>query len=443
MIISERKCLLKKAAGSVLLLLFVVSSYAQQVSFQRAIELTRAGVTSTNTREVEHLLSQSWVNFEPYYRCDKGLFTNESPQAYGENKLGLASFGRGFECDAPATRLAAVTYVLLSWTELRASLIKKENYGAAQMTRVERARVVAGIDDQSFLTQAGLMEATSRAGRAFLEREETVLREILASLIKLPSDQITIEPETIPAFGHPTHLDATTGAEKSSEQPSIFQMVALVTNLTAKRDAAQFEYCSADRDAIRAEQLEGSPFHEVLSSRVFADDKLNTLLQAARDLQVAEVVLLDLSSLLGRSESGLLNDGTQLKNGSNARAMESPSVTKAAGSASVSGAPGSNAALLIMPTNGTLEVGACRQLAAISINNGLGSDATLTVPWTSSSESLAIVSTSGLVTAVRSGPVRISAKAGNVERSLSMEIMTKSESTTEVPALGSRPTAIR
>ncbi len=68
------------------------------------------------------------------------------------------------------------------------------------MTRVERARVVAGIDDQSFLTQAGLMEATSRAGRAFLEREETVLREILASLIKLPSDQITIEPETIPAL---------------------------------------------------------------------------------------------------------------------------------------------------------------------------------------------------------------------------------------------------
>lgn len=418
--VSEHKCFIKKTAGSVLLLLCLVSSYAEEVSFQRAIELTHAGVTSTDMREVEHLLSQSWVNFDLYYRCDKGLLTNESPQGYGENKLGLASVGHGFECDTPATRLAAVTYVLLSWTELQASLMNNENYGAARMTRVERARVVAGIDDQSFLTQAGVMEASSRAERAFLEGQETGLRQILASLIRLPLEQIEVQPETIPALGHPSQIYALTEAGQSSEQPSIYQMKTLVTNLTAKRDAAQVDYCSADRDAIRTAQLEGSPFHEVLSSRIVAENKLNTLLQAERDLQVAQVVLLDLKGLLSGAESGSPNDG-QLRSGPNAKAAGSRNVGKVAGSTPAPGGSESSA-LLIMPTDGTLKVGACRQLAAISIHNGRGSDATLDVPWTSSAEAVAIVSTSGLVTAIRSGSVRISAKADNVVRSLSVQV---------------------
>jgi hypothetical protein len=73
--------------------------------------------------------------------------------------------------------------------------------------------------------------------------------------------------------------------------------------------------------------------------------------------------------------------------------------------------------ILLLPAITTLDVRGNRQLAAVAIHEGGGTDVTSLAKWTSSNESIAIVSTSGLVTGLTAGQVTITVTMSEVSQS--------------------------
>jgi hypothetical protein len=85
--------------------------------------------------------------------------------------------------------------------------------------------------------------------------------------------------------------------------------------------------------------------------------------------------------------------------------------------------PSSKRTIMVLPSDSILSVRTCKQFAAVGIADGRGKDITSVAKWSSSKESVAIVSTSGLVTAIGEGEAVIRVDFDGLSRVVRIEVV--------------------
>ncbi len=421
--------------------------YAAPVSFRRAVELAAAKssvgvIPETNLGQsgqacvssiaplVSQIVLDSVVDYSPglqMYLVDADSMSNQ--QVLNELALRPLQQGAHQKCQTEesvvssmhrsVTLIAAIEYVQLSWVSLQLKVLKQEHETAVRMVAIEKMRVVVGVDEDVSLIRARLLEAQSRARVAVLESEELELREDLSYLTGLPDDQI----ETIPGSVPPLRVEAGTSASGQTIQPHCYIVIAKlqasVKELAAARDAAQLTYLLVERDAIRTAGLGKATLRKELASQVGADEKFVALLDATCELQMAQFELLDSIGKFENWAVSVENDKPALlQRHSDDKSIPMTHTRKSGTSLlDIAVAQASVKTILLLPYDETLKVRECRQLAAVAIGSDRrGKDATSVVRWSSSNESVAIVSTSGLITGLRPGHVVISATLAGVSQ---------------------------
>ena len=323
---------------------------------------------------------------------------------------------------------AAITYAKLDWVSLHLQVSKQQHDSAVRLASAEKMRIVVGVDDEISLIRARLLEAQTRKLTAHLEREELALREHLAYLIGTSEGEFELIFDSIPPLPKKETLN---NAEESTLSDCELELEARIREQIASRDAAQLTYLIAERNALRRAGLT-STLGEQVASQIRADEKFGALLDATCELQESQLELLSARGELERWATMEAADkselaptqssvGPNVKAGSFANTLltaEHVARNLPHPSSSLGGmtAPTSVQTILVLPSNGVLNVRECRQLAAVAIGDAGGKDVTSVVMWSSSNNSVAIVSTSGLITGLRSGKVIISASLDGVSR---------------------------
>ena len=439
----------------VILPLFVNHGFTVTLPFKRAVELAaRNGVTRAVSETGQDKVCQAYVGAIPQVLVGSDLdysvelpkalsgaadvmspqeLKNQTQKSSGQTSQTERRHEYPAEQDQHCNAVldAAIAYSQLSWVNLHLDVQKHQHEFAARLVNAEKKRVVAGVDGEVSLVRARLLEAKTRMRSANLEGKVLELRKNLADLTGLPEYQIETIPESIPPLPETEELSATEQTIQPRYEVGLFKLQESVKELIAARDAAQLVFLLVQRDAIRTGGLVTTKLGEQLASQVREDEKFGELLDATFELQEAQFELLDATGELEKwataeeadkpvrlqtqSSGGLISNTSQL--GATLSAVPTKGAIQSKNSSFKDAvAPSSVKTILVLPSDGVLTVRGCRQLAAVAVSDGRGKDVTSVVKWSSSNESIAIVSTSGLVTGLRSGHVTITASLDGVSR---------------------------
>lgn len=421
---------------------------AESISFARAIELSKkqvAGVGSTvddrSGCRPERIAAQPQapdVSGRPEPDCESvpGAILEASgcqdfrPRWTGWNSetLGLNGYRSG-GVDEGITNTAR-DYIQLAWAIAQLSARKQQHELARRLVAVERMRARAGVDDDVVLYRAKLLEAQIRMRTADTEGEVLALRHTLAARIGVSETSLDIVPDSVPAL--PTTEDLGGSVQLAALHDQFELLSTEVKEQAAARDAAQLAYYLARRDATRMSATTTGTLGEQITSQIRAEEKFGMLLSEIVQLQQSELTLLvatgDVEQWIADSaqptRESLVSEqrspaGEQMPaaEGSTVRLWEGKAVVQGVSAPLTKKVtPSSKRDLMVLPGEGKLTVGECKQFAAVGVADGKGNDVTSLAKWFSSNESVAIVSTSGLVTALRTGKVVIRADLDGVSR---------------------------
>jgi hypothetical protein len=166
-----------------------------------------------------------------------------------------------------------------------------------------------------------------------------------------------------------------------------------------------------------------------VSAYINEKEHFNSMLEVNLDWQKGEITLLYLAGKLEEwiSGKGAVNP-EPTKMPTNELTEKAPTMARGS-QPKVGGGTTDPRTLMITPAVTSMVTGECRQLSAIAIySNGSAQDASAQANWRAASASGAIVSTTGLVTALRTGSVTISADLSNLSESRPIKIATDSSS---------------
>lgn len=313
---------------------------------------------------------------------------------------------------SPALRVASV-YSQLSWGRLQLEVLQREHETAERLVRVEKMRIVGGVDGELSLLHAELLESRSRARELRLDGEMQELQSALANMIRIPDGDLEVDLDSIPGASIEAIEEAENhlGDRDNNELQHIQDSIA---TLRATRDALQLVYLLAERNAVRTSGLGKATLGDELASHIRADDKLVDLLQVTMELQHAQFGLFEAAGRLEDWADSASSDSNEEQTAERASLDQHD---RLAAKSSMRLRDGENehgvAAPLLLPAEGSLRVLGSRQMAAISTGKNSGKDVTTTVKWSSLNDSVAIVSSFGLVTGLRPGKCTISAKLGS------------------------------
>ena len=400
------------------------NSSAAQLTFKQAVELAaRHGIRAAVAVTDQEKAYQAYMDFNrlsvPHsplgsaadYSAEFGNALDGSADVTSQALINLAPISIGRASQAlqledfaeqdqyrHALLDASIMYAQLSWLNLHLHVLKQQRESAAKLVNVEKMRVSVEVDGEVSLIRARLLEAQTRIRSAKLEGDTLALRNDLAELTGLPEEQIEPIPESIPPLPETEEL----AAEQTTRHGEAEKLQQTVKELIATRDAAQLAYVLVQRDAIRAAGLDTATLGEQLASQVRYDEKFGALLDATFELQKAEFELLNAKGELERwATAGHPTNSATSSAGSSFKGTAAQPTVRT---------------IMVLPSASSLTVRGCRQLAAVAIGDAGGRDVTSVVKWSSSNESVAIVSTSGLVTGLRSGHVTITASLAGVSR---------------------------
>jgi outer membrane protein TolC len=213
------------------------------------------------------------------------------------------------------------------------------------------------------------------------------------------------------------HVDSV----RSQVKAEVLRLQAAVRQFAAARDVAQLEYVLARRDSIKTDTLAEvgtAKLREQVANHIIDDEKFGALLEATFECQKAQFELLHAA---GAVEQWAMAEAL----GHTLSSSSLESLVPRSRTTAVSGHQVSSPTvktLIILPTNSALIARNYQQFAAVGIHDGGGIDITDLAKWSSSNESVAIVSTSGLVTALRAGHVIITATLSGTMRSIPITI---------------------
>jgi hypothetical protein len=191
----------------------------------------------------------------------------------------------------------------------------------------------------------------------------------------------------------------------------VLRAQALVRQLSAARDTAQIEFALSRSETAKLDvnaDIGNTALADQVSGHIAADQKFGELIAATFELRKAQLEMLNATGDLDR----WVLTQTPISMGEQ---------TTASGSGSESFPRVSS--LMIAPDVGVLPARKSRQFFVVAIGSDTrGRDVTSTATWSSSNDSIAIVSTSGLVTALTSGQVTLTAMFSGVSESMQITV---------------------
>jgi hypothetical protein len=298
----------------------------------------------------------------------------------------------------------AITYAELVELDSQQRVLDHQEMTAAQLLNVEVARVRKKIDNPIALTRAKLLAAMTRMWAAEVGASSRLARRRLADLTGLSDEEVEPVADSMPPLSDVWTADALPRGSMKMQ--------------TVTRDVAQLEYTLSRDNRMRIRELmvvHKANLGDLLSSYITEDENFRVLLEANFEFQKEQLRLLQTTGTLDKwaineaSEHELLPDAEPT--------MSSP--TARTTTANASRATPSVKSVMITPVLSALVAGQSRQYSAIAIfGDGSAKDATSEATWRSSCNSKAIISASGLLTALATGQVTITATVSGVSRSL-------------------------
>lgn len=413
---------------------FSPSGVASQLTFQKALDLSvqqhRAHVTAACS-EVPR--SDLQIAADPglgYASEDFLTLSDTSSSVSGPNIQHLrpkltqpsqsaleqpnASIRLDEEKSRSAMRCAAVAFVELAKVDLEISTLRRQQKAAEGLVRIESRRVVARVENPAALMRAKLFAARTEMWTAELDDAVLRLRKQLADLTGLPEEQIELVDDTIPPWPHVSTTDP--------------ELQAIMKESAASRYVAQLEFALAriQRMSTNGKVVIGkAKWGDLVTAYTIEEEKFITLLEASFDSLREQVQLLELTGGLEEWASDTASGFRQSSSRAPEQDMGEPSTLP------ISETPKAKPkvrSILITPSVSALVTGQSQQFSAIAIYaDGNAKNVTAEATWRCSSNSRAVLSSSGLMTALGTGPVTISATISGSSQSRLISIAQDTE----------------
>jgi len=425
---------------------------AEQISLARAIELSKhhaGSVGSTGNGgsgcRPEHvvMLRVPDTSDQSDFDCQSlpgGILERagcqtllQSRWTISNSETGCVTMDRSGGSDEVVTN-TAMEYIRLVWASAQLSAREQQHELARRLVVIERMRARAGVDDDVVLYRAKLLEAQTRMRAAAAEADVLGLRRALAAQIEVPEKSLEIVPDSVPAL--PTIEDHNDSGQSAASHDQFALLTTEVKEVTAARDAAQLAYYLAYREATRMSASSTASLGDQLTTRIRDAEKFDILLSEIVELQQHELILLAATGGVEgwASSAPLTRESLVSEHRTAPTRQEAPPEEGIGweGKATVQGVnaplaksvtPSSKGTIMVLPADGTLTVRNCKQFAAVGIVDGAGKDITSVAKWSSSNESVAIVSTSGLVTAIGEGKAAISVDLDGLSRTVYITVV--------------------
>lgn len=297
-----------------------------------------------------------------------------------------------------AIACAAVLYVELASLDAQLSLLHKQEAESQRLLNIEAKRVSVEVDDPALLTRARLLAAETHMWSVALQSSARRARQGLAGLLNVDPQDISTDPNSIPPIPQPDSDDL-----KSYE---------LLDQLKANRDVAQLQYVAefTRRLSVTKEMALGrASIADLLAAHIAEDQRFLLLLHA--------------NLRLSRLRLEVLNSAVEIE--SWAASPPPPTTESTSGRPILASSPKNGALLSILITPGAQELyaGTSRQYRAFAIyEDGAVREETSNALWSLNSDTVAVVSNQGVVTALLAGRMKISAALHGVTRWLTVII---------------------
>jgi hypothetical protein len=315
--------------------------------------------------------------------------------------------------DSSALFCTAVVYAELASVNSQIEVLRRQEMAAERLLDIEARRVHERVDSPEKLTRAKLLAARTQMWAVGLNSSARRLRKQLASLTGLPEREIEPVADSMPLL--------------SELEPKASSSDSRIGQLTAARDVAQLEYVLARTRKMKTKGqtvMGTANLGDLEAAFVTEFEKLNALLEVNFELQRARLEVLTANGKLeewawgadANSKSGPVDVGAVQPAGIEA------STPRTQGRAGLVTSPMLRS-IMIAPGKAAMVAGQSQQFSAIAIySGGKAKDATSEATWRCSSNWGAIISPSGLFTALAIGQSTIIATVGGVSQSQQITI---------------------
>jgi len=317
-----------------------------------------------------------------------------------------------FEIRSPASVIlcTALLYEKLDGIESQQLVLRQQQDYVRRLIEIESRRVSAEVDHPLLLAQAKLFRARTRMEWAALSASARKTRAALSVLVGLSVDQVDPIEGSMPLL--PDNL--TTTAEN----------VEAIQLLLDYRDIVQLDYVSEYMSRLKATHdmaLAKASIGALVAAHVTEEMKFISLLEVNNQIREARIQFLGESYDLEAWAFGRANHNAILSSappGIQASDSSAPSPNSTSGIQSPS-----LLSILIAPAIKELQLGKSQQYSAIATwSDGHARDVTSEANWTCSSDTAAVVSSTGLLTALAVGAITIHAKFQGIEHSRKLSI---------------------
>jgi hypothetical protein len=292
----------------------------------------------------------------------------------------------------------ALLYVKLDGIAAQQRVLSQQQEFANRLMDIESKRVHVDVDPSKLLTQAKLLRAKTRMESVALSTLERKTRSGLSALVGLSPEQIDPVGSSIPPL--PENLNLTLENNEALQQ------------LVAYRDIVQLEYISEYANRLKATQqsvLAKASIGTLVAAHITEDMQFNALLKINNHIRLAKIQFMGATDEL---ENWAL--GRTAVTANRPSALEHP--------ASAADAP-ALLSILIAPGLKDLQAGRSQQFSAIAtFSNGRAQDVTSEAIWDCSSNTSAVVSTTGLLTGLSAGAITISVEFQGIRHSRNLSI---------------------
>lgn len=297
----------------------------------------------------------------------------------------------------------ALVYSSLEDIQKRKELMRKQEESVTRLMNIETRRVSAEVDHPLLLAEAKMLRAKTRMASTALDASEQAMRTALASLLESPTNLPSVIEDSLPAL--PPELPA---GHKSNR---------VLRRLLAFRDIVQLEYISAfmnRRKAAHDVAMARATIGVFVAAQVGEMMKLSALSQFNNEVRLAKIQAL----------------GADLETWADGKPLAEAAPPGASGAyeiASTAPAPSPQPlAILLVPAIKDLPIGSSQQYSVVATDaDGHAQDVTAEATWICSTDTKAVLSTTGLVTALSQGQLTIRAEYRGLTSSRALSVSTQ------------------
>jgi Bacterial Ig-like domain (group 2) len=391
-----------------------------QLDFSQALELASRKsasmeIASVGEREAYSGYVEALSRYLP--QIVVGPIVRPSPALVSSGIKDSSAFASPGGEHGRAILVCAIVYAELVKTDLQREVLVDEERFAAKLLTIQSWRTLAQVDDVATLSSAKLANVRTKKRIAELDAAKRLLTRNLVFLTNLSDEDIRTIPDSMPSFAALISDSGSIEPEvHRSEQAPLDDLQTLrdvIEESQFARDEAQLQYMLSRIDAQKAEVTAESGKSSIAApqfANVAESESLDALLETNANLLVAQLEFL---SLEGKLEEFRVTPDSAIK--ILRERVQSPVSSDVASEVK---------SILITPRMTDIASGESRQLAAFAIS-GNGSVKHSPVAWQSSNDWNCVVSTSGLVTAIRAGQATVTARAFGVSQSQRITISSK------------------